>query len=327
MKEIYYAKKGKRILARLIDFVILISSSCLLFFTAIYPNIFDHEQFMKNNEEILNVYRDSGLFAVDEDGNYSAMCNLGDYNKVSDLYSKDFVFNKETYKDVCLTENLQKYYVTKYDFYVSDYNLSIDKYESDILKIGSSESNILAYDAGNFTFTLIDDTQEAKTVLFFLEAYEGACENLITNSKVNDLTNANQKLMLSALSYILLVIVGFSLIFDLIIPLCSPNNETIGKFIFKLGVISKDGYKLKKIYLVPRWFAYVAIEVILGIFSFGGALLISYTMFLFNKKKRCIHDYFGNSIVIDVTSSIVFKDAEEEKFFNDRLKARGEINE
>ena len=43
--------------------------------------------------------------------------------------------------------------------------------------------------------------------------------------------------------------------------------------------------------------------------------LVTYTMFLFNKKRRCLHDYFGNSVVIDRNQSIWYPSKEVELYF------------
>ena len=105
------------------------------------------------------------------------------------------------------------------------------------------------------------------------------------------------------------------------IPLFSKRNETIGKYIFKLGVISKDGYSLKKIWIFIRWLSYLVIELVGGFLTMGGTILISYTMLIFNKKKRTIHDYIGNSIVINKEESFYFNSYEEEKYLMENKRS------
>ena len=102
-----------------------------------------------------------------------------------------------------------------------------------------------------------------------------------------------------------------------------PCCETIGKHIYRLGVLTSDGYRYKKIWLLTRWLCYVLIELIIGAMTFGASVLISYTMFLFCKKRRCLHDFIAKSVVIEKDGSIYFSTIEEENFYIERQKSKG----
>ena len=145
----------------------------------------------------------------------------------------------------------------------------------------------------------------------------------MNNSKIKDLTNENQKIIMSAVILIIPVLLGVSFIFDLLIPFLSPCCETIGKHIYRLGVLTSDGYRYKKIWLLTRWLCYVLIELIIGAMTFGASVLISYTMFLFCKKRRCLHDFIAKSVVIEKDGSIYFSTIEEENFYIERQKSKG----
>ena len=106
---------------------------------------------------------------------------------------------------------------------------------------------------------------------------------------------------------------GSALLYTLLIPLCLPNGKSLGKLFLHLVVLSKDGYELKKIWLLPRSLSYIVIELLLGVASFGATFLISYTMCMFMKEHRCIHDLLSNSVVAEEETSFWFKDEVDEE--------------
>ena len=185
MKNIYLAKKGKRILSRLIDVLITLILTIIIFVSFVLPNVLDTEQLEKNGVEITRLYKESGLFVVDDDGNYNANSAFSNVNKLDDLYILTCEFNGKVYKDISLTYSLYIYYTTKFSDYGNQFNLSFDSYKSDILKIGSAESNIADYDEVNNKLILIDSEKENVTINYFVNAYSKACKNLISNSKIN----------------------------------------------------------------------------------------------------------------------------------------------
>ena len=318
MKQILLAKKGKRILARFIDLIILFGATIFTFFPFIYPHVFNKTEFDNNSREIVTLYENSDLFFVDKKGNYSAKSTIGTYKKVGDLYSSTLTFNGTKYENVSLAKTLYEYYTIRYSDFGGNSNYNLSSYKKDILKVGNEESNIKEYDSSLHTFTLIDESKETITINYFLNTFDTACKNMISNSKVNELTNKNQTLMLSALSYILIVLAIYSFIFEFLIPLFSPQSKTIGKHILKLGLVNINGYEFKKSKLIIRWLVYLIVEVILSFATFGGVFLITYTMMLFTKKRRCIHDFCAGSVVIDSSNSIIFKNEKEEAYFLNR---------
>ena len=322
MKKIMLAKKGKRLLSRFIDFLIVLSLTLFIFLLFVFPNSLDRKKINENGKEITRLYNDSGLFIVDEDGNYNAKCAFQNVKEIEDLYEITCVFRGKEYKGISLVESLYTYYTTKFKEYGGQRNLTIETYKTEILNIGSVQSNIKDFNEETKELSLMDISKEEETISYFLDIYSKACKNLTTNSKIQTLTKENQNLFLKALVLIIPVLVGVSFIFDFLIPLCSPNCETIGKHIFKLGVISKKGYKLNKIYLLPRWIAYILLELMGGVFTIGSFILVSYTMFLFTKNRRCMHDLLASTVVIDKENSIYFSSPREESFYINRQKAK-----
>ena len=66
-----------------------------------------------------------------------------------------------------------------------------------------------------------------------------------------------------------------------------------------------------------RWLSQYLIEFVGAVVSFGATLLITYTMSMFTKNHRSIHDYLGNSVVISEPESLWYLDAVEESEMNE----------
>lgn len=315
MKNITLAKKSKRILARLIDFSMLLILSISTFF-ALTPVTFDSATYNNNVTKNIEIYKECGLY-VNKNGSYFAMTSVGTFSTLNDLTSYEFDFNKGTKVDI--TKCMYIFYTTKYADFGGDYNLSIDNFRSQILKINTEESNIKDVTFGDSTvIELIDASKEKTTVTFICDQFNSACNIVSNSSRIQANESANKKIMLYSILYIIPCLFVWALVLELIIPLCMKDGQTIGKKIFKIIVITSDGYKLKKIQLLPRFLAYIFIEVYLGFATFGGAFLISYTMFLFTKKRRCIHDYIAKTCVVDKELSIVFKNKRLENKYKEK---------
>ena len=323
MKNIILATKGKRILARAIDFSIVLVLTLILFLGAVFPSKFDKEKFDANNVQIIELYEQSELFIIDENGNYNAKSAFSSISELNYIYSCDLEFAGTTYKDVSLTKSLYNFYTKKFNNYSGLENLTNELYENSILKINTLESNIKEYNYTNHTFTLIDETKADVTTKFFIEQFKGACNYVLNNQKITGLTNENKDLMLDALLLFIPVLIGISLIFDLLIPLFSKEGQTIGKYLFGLAVLNKEGYKCKKINFVFRYVIYIGLEIILGFITMGGIIMISYTMFMFVKNRRCLHDLIVGTIVINKKQSFFFDSPVEERYYEERAKRRG----
>ena len=315
MKSILLAPKGKRILAALVDLLMLFGLSALLFGTAVFPHAYNRGQVEENGREILSLYEDSSLFVVAK-GQYAAKSALGSYDSLEDLYEKDALYEGEVFH-VSLTKDLYSYYTEKSASY-GGANLTKTAYESEILKLGSEESNIASYQEEEGTFSLLDEAKSSQTVSYFLSRFEAACRAVASQGKIASLTSENQKLLAVSFVWFLPVLFGFSLVLDLLLPLCLPEGKTLGKLFFHLGVISEAGYRVKRSQLFPRFLAYFFLELCLGILTIGGLFLISYTMFVFSKKRQCLHDRIAKTCVIQSDLSFYFDSPKEEASYYER---------
>ena len=324
MKKIYLAPKGKRMLARLIDFVIMLACSAILYFAAVYPATFNNAQFKAYADEMVELYHDSGLYVTNEKGQYAAKSNFK--NNVTTVESmNDLTINLDGYvsEHNNLVKDLYIYYTTGLnEKYGGQITFNYDNYCSTILKVGTETSNIASFDAENYTFTLIDDTKYKTTTDYFLKAFEDAATTVDTAPVIKDVVSKSNNMIIYTLVMIIPVVAGFSLIFDGLVPVFAPYGQTIGKFITHLIVLTSDGHRVPKWKQLFRWLIYF-LELAFGIATFGGGLLIPYTMFLFTKKRQALHDYAASTVVVDGERSIFYDTAKEEAYITNRLKEKG----
>ena len=95
----------------------------------------------------------------------------------------------------------------------------------------------------------------------------------------------------------------------------------------KLVVLDDMGYTYNKWKLIPRNLFCFIVEFVGGIASFGALLLITYTMSMFTKKHRSIHDYLFGSVVADSESSLWFDNPVEEELYNAKKARETEAKE
>ena len=122
-------------------------------------------------------------------------------------------------------------------------------------------------------------------------------------------------------SYPIVCCIAFSTtIFFLIVPLCFKDGETLGKRMFKLGLANKLGYRIAKIQLIPRFLLSMVILVVLyfvvginlislGILTF--LALASYSMAIFTKEHKALHDFVSGTLVVDKVHSEIYNNFDE----------------
>ncbi len=317
MSKIYLAKKSKRIFARLVDVLILFVLTLGTFF-ALTPLTFDSKTYNENVNSSLIYYENSGLYLKKKNG-YFSFTSIIDFNTIESLTNFEYE-EGETKTNINMLKSLYTFYTEKYVDYDGTYNLSLDTFKTNILKINSEVSNIKDFivTENNVNITLIDETLDKTTILFICDTFSKAADIVNKCSAVQAIENENKQILLNSILYVFPCLFFYCFILEFLIPVCSKHGETIGKYIFKLMVISKDGYELKKIYYLPRFLSYLIIEVILSFVTIGGTFLISYTMFQFTKKRRCIHDYLSKSCVVDKELSFVFKNKKIEEAYKNK---------
>lgn len=110
--------------------------------------------------------------------------------------------------------------------------------------------------------------------------------------------------------------------FFILVPLLYKNGETFGKKVMSLGLISNDGYSVKKRHVILRQ---IFLFFYVGLFSFyftislasfamlGIGGFVYYLVAFIVKNNRSFADLLAYTQVIDTKNSVWFKDFEEEK--------------
>ena len=172
MKKIFLASKGKRLLARFIDFVIMIVCSVILYFAAIYPNVYDASKYNDNAARVMELYQNSGLYIVSKNGHYAGKSNyttvLATFDK---LYDSTLDLNGTYVEHNNLVKDLYIYYTTLNASYDGGFNLNDESYRSQILKLNSEESNIKEFivdtSTNTYTITFVDETKKDSISLVY----------------------------------------------------------------------------------------------------------------------------------------------------------------
>ena len=322
MKQIFLAGKLKRILATLIDYLILLATSALIFFAVIYPISFNASDYKSNSLLLLERFQESEIYLTTvSDGTYSSISDFSNcYNRLDTLSSCVVTYKGENITLNTL-ERTYHFYTQKYETFTGKSNYSLDGFKNNVLKVGAEESNIASFDETNFTISVTSPLDLNKTLTFVHDLVENTAELIYDSPYINKLTESNRTILRNTFLLIIPVVVVNCFILNFLIPVIAPNGQTIGKFIFKLAVLNNSGYYLKKSKYFIRWILYL-LELVLGIATFGGVLLISYTMFLFTKHRRCIHDFGAGSVVIDNSTSVYFSSQEEEEYVTKKLEEK-----
>ncbi len=322
MKQIFLAGKLKRILSTAVDYLILLATSALIFFAIIYPISFNASDYKSNSLTLLDHFAESEIYLTTvKDGTYSYISDFSNcYNRLDTLSSCVITYKG---KEMTLNtlERTYHFYTEKYETFTGQANYSLDGFKNNVLKVGSEESNIASFDEVNFTISVTNPIDLNKTLSFVHDLVEKTAELIYESPYIHQYADANRTILRNTFLLIIPVVVVNCFILNFLIPIIAPNGQTIGKFIFKLAVLDNSVYVLKKGKYFIRWILYL-LELVLGIATFGGVLLISYTMFLFTKHRRCIHDFGAGSVVIDNTTSVYFSSPEEEQYVAKKLEEK-----
>ncbi|MFA5480964.1 MAG: RDD family protein [Bacilli bacterium] len=113
-----------------------------------------------------------------------------------------------------------------------------------------------------------------------------------------------------------------------VMPLILKNGKTVGKYIMSIGLVNKLGYDVSIPQLVLRFF--FPLVVVIGLLIIGGVtfalgtglfVLVSYTLVIFTKEHKAIHDFLAGTVAIESKKSVWFKNATEEAKYTEKINA------
>ena len=165
--------------------------------------------------------------------------------------------------------------------------------------------------------------------------YETAYQELVADKDAMYAYNMMLSLSLAITSLGIFIAV---LVWEFIIPLIFGNGQTLGKKIFGLGVMRVDGVKLSNLQLFARTLlgkyaieTMIPVTIILmlfwgtvGLFGtlFLGALLIAQMISLIvTRTNSALHDLLAGTVVMDITSQMIFNSTEELIEFKKKVAA------
>lgn len=157
------------------------------------------------------------------------------------------------------------------------------------------------------------------------ENYDGAYQALIQDAQAMGAYNRVVKLTLVMVSVGLLAAI---LIWEFCLPLLFGNGQTLGKKIFNLGLVRRDGVKLDLLRLFIRTFvgkyaigalipAVVLMMLLWGSLSLTGAwlllgLLVGQVLCVaVTGNRTAVHDLLAGTVVVDISSQVIFSSPEE----------------
>lgn len=160
-------------------------------------------------------------------------------------------------------------------------------------------------------------------------------EQLDTYNKAIEAMNADEEVLrcwgLVSTLPVVMVSVGLllsTLLVEFIMPLILKNGQTVGKKVFKIGVVNENGVICSNFQLFARaLLGKCAIEYmipgiiivmmclgtmgILGPLVILGLLVIQIIVFAMNPTRPFLHDLIGKTAVCDLSTQMIFKDYDE----------------
>ncbi len=201
------------------------------------------------------------------------------------------------------TETIERIYAE----YEAEYNVDFDISSEDYLKLGEEEKKV--YDEVN---KLINQDQEA------IEAYS---------------MTVNLALVITTVS-----VFGGYLLLEFLIPLILKNGQTVGKKVFGIGLIRKDGVRITTFMLFVRTVlgkstvetmlpVYILLMTFFGGLGFTGLVLVAgfivfqIALVASSKTRSAIHDLMAVTVAVDIGSQMIFENEAELIAYKNKLQA------
>ena len=140
------------------------------------------------------------------------------------------------------------------------------------------------------------------------------------------------------LNILIFGVLGAFLVLELLIPLLLGNGQTVGKKVFGVGVMRRDGVKLTGVLLFTRAILgkytvetmlplLIAVMISFGLAGLGGTLLIllllavQLAMLAITHERLLLHDKLSHTVAVDMASQRIFDSPEALLAYKQRLHA------
>lgn len=305
--EIEYQKASfsRRVLSALFDMVLfgvftyLLYSYALSFLPLTFPS------YIANVETFTERKAESGLFSDFYEQNDSTL--------VSDYYRHEIAQAENSDKKLQVTEEANSYIEqTLTNFYQMDTFLEVtkglDTYIEQKIPEGEQTSYYFVYSE---TGQIVPNGARSQDEMweFYQSAVDEALGYLYQDSI---LLSSSRVITWTHIGMISIAIVIGGSIFYLMFPfIFKKNRQTLGKKIFKLGVINADGLRPNNKKTLVRFLLFFFLEIVLSLLTVGVPLIISFSMVAFSKTGTSLHDYLANTYVVDVSTYNIYKSIDE----------------
>lgn len=325
IRDIHEAGLGRRMIAMIMDaavFAFVMVALALWVFTPIANNAMHYKDL---GVQGLRWEVFSKLFVaeeVNEEDGTTKVVEITKFEETTGNLTYTPLYNYES-EDVNFIKDRLYYYYCSYktgenveviegkdpeEFKAPNYNIYIKD---------NSGNDVLPKDY--FTDAWFDSLIEGKTTI---DDYKNLAYNAVKDLREEPhFVELNKKMGNCQLVIILPPFAISFLGFYMLVPLLFRNGETFGKKVMHIGLISNNGFDVKKRQIVFRqtllfaWVSLFSFVVGIGLTSLavlGVGVVIYLVATAISKKKRSPIDYAAFTYMIDTSKSVWFESAEEE---------------
>lgn len=249
----------------------------------------------------------SGLYEADEDDSYVAIKDEEKFPKAI------YMFYVDRYDEESSTY-YYRYSPILNEAEAKTYN-DLDDYYDFILKRGQPNTP--------FDFTTLPSAEtpwdvsvrqgfELVAERFYAEAFSKALDELY---RYPELVSATYDFIGISLVTLALSFVVAALPLNLLVPILNKDGVTLGKLLSNTTIANKYGYNLTKQQAVFRGLTAFLLYYLL---FFIPIAFVSMVMIFISKKGKSLVDVIAYTVVLDKKRSVIYRDADEEKYYNIR---------
>jgi uncharacterized RDD family membrane protein YckC len=215
--------------------------------------------------------------------------------------------------------------------------------------IGTALSAVTGYDGYNDTFFQISQQYEEQYGVKFevtaeewekltqaeIDQYNTAYEAFTKNEEAMYAYNMIISLMMVITSVSVLLAY---LVWEFALPLWLKNGQTLGKKVFNIGLVRSDGVRVTPFMMFVRtvlgkYTIETMIPLLVGLMIFFGTigvvgptivlilLVIQLVLVFASHNKTAIHDFIAHTVVVDLSSQLVFDTPEELVAYKQKIAA------
>ena len=305
--EIEYQKASfaRRVLSALLDMILFSVFTFLLYSYALSFLPLTFPSYVANVETFTERKAESGLFSDFYEQNDSTL--------VSDYYRHEIAQAENSDKKLEVTKEANTYIEQVLtDFYQMETFLEVTgglkTYQEQKIPEGEQISFYFVYsETGQIVQNAARNQDEMWE--FYQSAVDEALGYLYQDSV---LLSSSRVITWTHVGMISIAIIIGGCLFYLMFPfIFKKNRQTLGKKLFKLGVINADGLRPNNKKTLGRFALFFFLEIVLSLLTFGVPLIISFSMVAFSKTGTSLHDYLANTYVVDVSTYNIYKSIDE----------------